>query len=222
MNSSQESVDPAAVFACAVSLREACEALADKEQANLSELFNGIDQFWREMMRIGTLFEAWACENVAFEALTDVWPYLLMDRFGEACLASVPLEAMADLGSDDLPVVAMHMEVPLMYREGSNLPLDLEAPNPVAGSVFVRWRIQTVRGRREEAEMEPMRYGDDPHDPEYEPPVVALDGVDATGRLEHVRDSANYAEARSLVMKLTPGVVFPEVPVVAASRGVSG
>jgi hypothetical protein len=102
------------------------------------------------------------------------------------------------------------------------LPLDLEAPNPVAGSVFVRWRIQTVRGRREEAEMEPMRYGDDPHDPEYEPPVVALDGVDATGRLEHVRDSANYAEARSLVMKLAPGVVFPEVPVVAASRGVSG
>ena len=222
MSLENDDVDPAAVFACAVSLSEACEAMANERQVNLSELFNGIDQFWREMMRIGTLFEAWSCENVAFEALTDVWPYLLMDRFGEACLASVPLEAVVALETDDLPVVAMHMEVPLMYREGCNLPLDLVAPNPVVGSAFVHWRIQTVRGRREEAEMEPMWYGDDPHDPEYEPPVVALDGVDATGRLEHVRDSVSYAEARSLVMKLAPGVEFPEVPVVAASRGVSG
>jgi hypothetical protein len=82
----------------------------------------------------------------------------------------------------------------------------------------VRWRIQTVRGRREEAEMEPMWYGDDPHDPEHEPPVVALYGVDATGRLEHVRDSVSYAEARSLAMKLAPGVVFPEVPVIRLER----
>jgi len=109
-----------------------------------------------------------------------------------------------------------------MYREGCNLPLDLVAPNPVAGSAWVRWRIQTVRWHREAEEMVPLLHGDDPHDPEYEPPAMALYGVDATGRLEHVRDSVSYAEARSLVMKLAPGVVFPEVPVVAASRGVSG
>ena len=70
--------------------------------------------------------------------------------------------------------------------------------------------------------MEPFFYGDDPLDPEYAPPVVTLYGVDATGRLEPVRDSASYAEARSLVMKLAPGVEFPEMPVVTASRGVSG
>ncbi len=92
----------------------------------------------------------------------------------------------------------------------------------VAGSAWVRWHIQTVRWHREAEEMEPFFYGDDPHDPEYELPVVALYGVDATGTLEHVRDSASYAEARSLVMKLAPGVAFPEVPVVTASRGASG
>jgi hypothetical protein len=48
--------------------------------------------------------------------------------------------------------------------------------------------------------------------------VVALYGVDATGTLEHVRDSVSYAEARSLVMKLAPGVVFPEVPVIRLER----
>ncbi len=52
--------------------------------------------------------------------------------------------------------------------------------------------------------------------------MVALYGVDATGTLEHVRDSTSYEEARSLAMKLAPGVTFPEVPVVSASRGVSG
>jgi len=49
--------------------------------------------------------------------------------------------------------------------------------------------------------------------------VVALDGVDATGTLEHVRDSVSYAEARSLAMNLAPGVTFPEVPVVGMGEG---
>jgi len=111
-------------------------------------------------------------------------------------------------------MVAMNMEVPLMYRDGRNLPLDVSAPNPVAGSAFVRWRIQTVRLHAEDEEMVPMVYGDEPHDTDFEPPVVALYGVDAEGLLEHIRDSDSYAEARSLVMKLAPGVVFPEVPVV--------
>ena len=74
------------------------------------------------------------------------------------------------------------------------------------------------RGSRDGA----VFYGNDPHDPEYEPPVVAFYGADAKGRLEHVRDSVSYAEARSLAMKLAPGVEFPEVPVVTASRCVSG
>lgn len=63
-----------------------------------------------------------------------------------------------------------------------------------------------------------MVYGDEPHDTDFEPPVVALYGVDAEGLLEHIRDSDSYAEARSLVMKLAPGVVFPEVPVVRVTH----
>ena len=45
MNSSQETADPAAVFAYAVSLRDACEAKAAACAINLSETFNGGDQF---------------------------------------------------------------------------------------------------------------------------------------------------------------------------------
>lgn len=218
MNSSEETADPAAVFACAVSLRDACEAKAAACAINLSDTFNGGDQFWRELMRIGTLFETWACENVAFEVLEDVWPYRLEAQFGSASLERFDVGGLARFDATDCPVVAMTMQLPLWYRDGRHLPLDVSAPNPVAGSAFVKWRIQTVRLHAEDEEMVPMVYGDEPHDTDFEPPVVALYGVDAEGLLEHIRDSDSYAEARSLVMKLAPGVVFPEVPVVRVAN----
>ncbi|MFO1439643.1 MAG: hypothetical protein U1F81_15080 [Verrucomicrobiaceae bacterium] len=215
MNSIRETVDPAAVFACAVSLRDACEEVAGQQSLNLSEVFNGIDEFWRVMMRVGNRFEAWACENVAFDSLTEVWPYLLMERFGAACLDWMPLEDLEAFDDPDGVSVAMKMNVPLVYREGFGLPLDLMVPNPVAGSAFVHWRIQTVRWDAVVESMVPVRYGDDPHDADAEAVVVALYGIEADGRLEHVRDSETYAEARALAMKLAPGVAFPEVPVVS-------
>ncbi|MFM2168274.1 MAG: hypothetical protein RIS79_2645 [Verrucomicrobiota bacterium] len=218
MNSIQETVDPAAVFACAASLREACEEVAGQQSINLSEVFNGIDQFWRVMMRVGDLFEAWACENVAFDSLTEVWPYLLMERFGAACLAWMPLESLDGFDEEDGVPVAMKMNVPLIYREGVGLPLDLMVPNPVAGSPFVLWRIQTVRWDAHEESMVPVQYGDDPHEADAGAVVVALYGVEADGRLEQVRDSKTYSEARALARKLAPGVAFPEVPVVSGGR----
>ncbi|MCB1276161.1 hypothetical protein [Prosthecobacter sp.] len=204
--------DPAAVFACAVSLRDACEQNAERHGINLSEVFHGGDQFWRKVMRIATLFENWACENVAFEALDHVWPYLLEAKFGDACLAHVNMDGLITFDAMDCLVVAMGMNLPLWYRDGFKLPLDLTAANPVQGSSFVRWRIQTVRRLQGEEDMEPMCYGDDPHDADYEPPVLALYGIDADGLLEHIRDSATYAEVRSLASNLAPGVAFPERP----------
>lgn len=215
MNLSFEAADPAAVFACAVSLRDTCEEMAGQQSLNLSEVFNGIDEFWRVMMRVGTRFEAWACENVAFDSLPEVWPYLLMERFGAACLDWMPLEDLDGFDDQDGVSVAMKMNVPLVYRESLGLPLDLMVPNPVAGSAFVHWRIQTVRWDAEAESMVPVLYGGDPPEVDAEAVVVALYGIEADGRLEHVRDSKTYAEARALAMKLAPGVAFPEVPVVS-------
>ena len=73
-----------------------------------------------------------------------------------------------------------------------------------------------MRWDAEAESMVPVLYGDDLHEADAEPPVVALYGIEADGRLEHVRDSETYAEARALAMKLAPGVGFPEVPVVSA------
>jgi len=215
MNSNLEEVDPAAVFACAVSLHEACETHANESGLNLSECFNGIDQCWREMMRIGTLFEAWACENVVFEVLTDVWPYQLRDHFGRACLQRVSVEHLAGFEVEDCPRVALGMKLPVWYREGNHLPLCLTVLNPVSGSAFVQFRIQTVRWHQEDEDWAPLEADDDPQDPDFETPVLALFGVDAAGHSELVRTFATYAEARAMALKLAPGVASPEVPMVS-------
>ncbi|HEY8991523.1 MAG TPA: hypothetical protein VIM46_06075 [Luteolibacter sp.] len=106
--------DPAAAFAAASSLRAACDAAASADPSlNLSEANHGYDQFMREVMRIGTLFEAWACKHVVFEALGECWPYFLEDRFGTACLAVRSPESMNRFDEADCLHVAMELRLPV-------------------------------------------------------------------------------------------------------------
>ena len=68
-----ESSDPAAVFACAMSLHDACvEYAGTHPSVNISASYTGRDEFLRQIMRVGNLFETWACSHVDFEMLTDV------------------------------------------------------------------------------------------------------------------------------------------------------
>lgn len=218
MNFKNDSLDPAAVFACAVSLRDACVQAAKLENLNLSAAFNGVDQFYREAMRIAALFEEWACGRVVFEEMSDVWPYLLEDKFGAACLQRMSVENLSGFDADDCPVVAMRLLLPLHYQEQPRLPLDVKAINPVPSSPFTHWRIQTIRCLSGDDSIEPMIYGDDPTDTEYEPPILALYGVNAEGLVEHIKDFERYADAVVFAGKIAPGVEFPDTPVVAAQQ----
>ncbi len=58
--------DPAAVFASALSLWHACQKRASEEKLNLSECYNGMDQFMRELMRVANQIESWACSHIEF------------------------------------------------------------------------------------------------------------------------------------------------------------
>lgn len=78
---SQQTSDPAAEFAVALSIYT---GLNKRRALSLSEAFNGYDQFMRSCMQVGRVFEAWACKHVDFDALADVWPYLLEEKFLEA------------------------------------------------------------------------------------------------------------------------------------------
>jgi hypothetical protein len=82
----ESTADPAAIFGAAQSLWTECHTRAQSEDAvHLSECFSGMDGLMREVMRIATMFEEWACQHADFAQLGEVWPYYLEDHFGAAC-----------------------------------------------------------------------------------------------------------------------------------------
>lgn len=80
--------DPAAVFGIAASLDKFASTSAFK--GNISETYNGADQFMREIMKVGERFETWASAHVDFASNVEVWPYLLQDKFATALEESAP------------------------------------------------------------------------------------------------------------------------------------
>lgn len=214
MNPPSEQTDPAAVFACALSLREACHRATHADpQLNLSECFQGMDNLMRVVMSIGTRFETWACANLSFDELDDVWPYLLEDKFGGACLQVLAPQSLEGFDDDDCLRVALNLRLPIRIRESLHVPLSVTADNPVPGSAFVRFRIQTVRHSPEDDQILPFTSNDDPFDPNWGDPYFSLYGVAPDGFLEHIADRRNYGETFDLARKLAPGIAFNPAPV---------
>jgi hypothetical protein len=210
--------DSAAVFACALSLWQAGQKRANQDHLDISECYNGMDQFMREVMRVANQFEAWACLHVNFDEVNDVWPYFLEDRFGEACLAVLLPSALSNFDESFCLLVALRLRLPVMVDDALPIPINLNARNPVFQSAFRELRIQTVRRRNEDGEPTPYCCGDDPFDEEFGSPFFGLYGVAGDGILDHIADRGTYAEVLALVQKLAPGVNFPSVPTFAASQ----
>lgn len=113
-NPSAPQPDPAAIFAIANSLWDACHRqTATEPHLNLSDCYSGMDGFMREVMRVATAFEAWSCQHVVFEELNDVWPYLLQDRFGHECLSVLLPETLSEFGEHDCRRVAARLMLPI-------------------------------------------------------------------------------------------------------------
>ena len=181
---------------------------------DLSECFNGGDEFLRQMMRIGELFEAWACEHVAFEELAEVWPYYLEEHFGGACLQVLTPTGLPHFSHEDCVRVALQLAIPIRYQDGLSLPLDIRAANPVPGSAFIEYRIRTVREDLEAHEIEPYTSDDDPIDDRFGDVVLGLYGIHADGEVEHIADFGRYSDAAALAAKIAPGIDFPAYPIV--------
>ncbi len=106
--------DPAAHVAIAVWVWHECHRQAATDPSlNLSQAYQGIDSLMREVMRIAQQFEAWASEHVDFTQLTDVWPYLLEDRFGTECLSILRPDRLADFDTHDCRRIAAKLRLTL-------------------------------------------------------------------------------------------------------------
>lgn len=178
---------------------------------NLSEAYNGGDEFMRVIMRVGMRFEEWACVHVDFDALDHCWPYLLEERFGDACVALKGPGTLADFGENDCLAVALRLRLPVKTTASLRVPIDISAGNPIVESEFRTFRIQTVR-EATGGFAEPFTSADDPFDTAFGPPNFGLYGVSADGMLEHIADFDTYTRAVDLVRKLAPGIQFPDTP----------
>lgn len=219
MNDETVTSDPAAVFGCALSLWQECmKTNQDAEHVNLSECYNGGDEFMRVVMRTATRFETWASRHVAFPELGEVWPYLMEDKFGPACIKAMGIENLAHFNDDDALRVALSLRLPIELCDGLPLPVDVSAVNPVQGSGFTTLRIQTMREFHADDDCLPFTADDEPFDEQCGPPYFALFGIGTDGFPEHIAHRTTYTEARRLVQLLAPGVDFPKRIVVNAAR----
>lgn len=172
----------------------------------------------REVMRIGEMFEKWACQYVVFEELSDVWSYFLADKFGEAYLALLLPDSLAGFDEDDCMRIAFYLRLPLRADGSLCLPVDVRSANPIDGSEFKAFRIQTVRDILADSGVVPFTENGDPFDEEFGAPYFGIYGVGDDGLMEHIADRGTYLEALSLTRKLAPGIELPEEPVCFPGR----
>jgi len=205
--------DPAAVFGAALSLWNACRRIEGRpEGINLSETYDGMDQFMRVVMKVANVFEEWACRHLVFDESMDVWPYLLEDSFGEACLAEMFVDALTQFDDEACLRIAIRLGLPIKLTADLPVPIDERAANPVSNSLFREFRIQTVRLTGDLESVEPFVTGDDPYDNQFGEPYYGVYGVGKDGLMEHIADRNTYAEAVDLVRKLAPDIEFPRLP----------
>lgn len=204
--------DAAGVFACAHSLWECCIHRARTADVNLSEAYAGMDQLMREILRIAAQFELWACRHVDFESFGEVWPFFMADHFGEACVTLLSTTGLSNFGEKDCLRVALRLRIPVKLRPPLRVPIDIMASNPIIGTRFCAFRIQTVRDSIRGDYTKAFTPDDDPFDPEFTEPWFSLYGLGEYGHVEHISDRATYHEILDLVTGLIPGIEFPPEP----------
>lgn len=210
---SNDPPDPAAIFGAALSLWNACRKREGRPDGlNLSEAYDGMDGLMRVVMKVAGMFEEWACKHIDFDQNMDVWPYLLEDKFGEACLSEMFADSLNHFNEEDCLRVALNLRLPIKHSTGLPVPIDVTVENTIPHSAFRKFRIQTVRCSGDLESVVPFVIGDDPYDEQFGVPFFGVYGVDKDGILEQIADRDTYGDAVALVQKLVPDAVLPAHP----------
>lgn len=201
--------DPAAVFAGALSIWEACSKREVQDpRADLSEIFNGIDELMRVAMKAATLFEDWACQHVEFDRLLDCWPYKLQLEMGEACLSFLSLDQLPGFNDEHALRLAIKLQLPLAPSARKLIPLRIHATNPIPQARFQTVYIQTVREAKDGSGIYPFTEEDDLADPCFGSLFYGVYGRDAEGTSEHIADRRTPEAAIQVATGLIPGLLF--------------
>jgi hypothetical protein len=110
------------------------------------------------------------------------------------------------------------LRLPVILDDKLRIPVDITAPNPIAGTGFREFRIQTVRNSLDDGDVVPFVADDDPLDDEFGERYFGLYGVGEDGKLDHIADRKTYGEVFNLAQKLAPGIAFPNRPTFSPRR----
>jgi hypothetical protein len=103
--------DPVAIFYATLSMYEKYTQSVPR----LPETFGGEDQFIRAANKVATTFEKWACKHIDFEETTDVWPYLLHEKFGTVFYTRFNV-ALLLFSKEDCMYIAKALGLPLKRK----------------------------------------------------------------------------------------------------------
>ncbi|HEY5345612.1 MAG TPA: hypothetical protein VIK62_04635 [Verrucomicrobiae bacterium] len=202
-----ESPDSAMVFGLALSLWNEC----NKQQSlNLIEHYDGVGRFMREVMRVANQFADWSSLHIAFHELDEVWPCLLEDKFGKACLSVIQPTALDEFSHKDCLRVAMRLRLPIKPNDKLLIPIDVRVSNPISTAAFREFHIQAFRKSIQNGDLVPFSSDGEMYDDAFGHPYYSLYGVDKFGFSEHIADRKTYQELVYLAERFAPGVVFPQ------------
>ncbi|MBI5762306.1 MAG: hypothetical protein HZA51_02140 [Planctomycetes bacterium] len=209
----QDQIDPAAVFAAALSLWRSFEEFEKQNPSiQLNEHYNGYDELMRVCMRVANHFELWACRHVAFAETDEVWPYLLEEVFGKACVDEIDILAIDGFDYDDCLRIAVNLKLPIFVSDELRAPVNVTSVNPGRGSPFTHIRVQSVRDSVDGNIGIAYSCEDYPFDEAFEEPYYTLSGIADDALIEVISTRETYSEASNLARKIWPGIAFPTNP----------
>jgi hypothetical protein len=202
-----EAPDAAAEFAIAKGLYD---YFANKQSYDISEIYNGADEFMRRCAHLGRLFEAWSCDHVDFNAMQDVWPYYLEDHVGPA-VESMFWEQNCEIpvrwGEDELLSLATKLRLPVRIQNTPNCSMNVEwAAAPAQQGRYQRYQVRTVRHSEDGWAMEHYTVEDaqERHAADNDHPVLfALYGsLESSGEWEFICEAPSYDVLRTSMLRM--------------------
>ncbi len=100
--------DPAAEFGAALAINEAYLKVNSHltGEPNLSDVYEGHDEFMRRVMTLARAFETWCCRHVDWKiGVDDCWAYFLEDRLGPHVFDEFGFAGLPDTSVFRLPIL---------------------------------------------------------------------------------------------------------------------
>jgi hypothetical protein len=118
-----------------------------KSDLDISNEYNGADEFMRRCQHLGQVFEAWCCAHVNFSRMIEIWPYYAEDYIGPSVDKLLVERCVpASWSEEELLALAVLLHLPVRVRTTENVSFSMEweAQNWSSDEIKL-YQVRTVR-----------------------------------------------------------------------------